>query len=151
MAGWLAGWLAGEHILLSRAENQFCSKAVYSLLFAIVRILFVGMLGSGTWHISKACPPNPLGKANGKYKFVYKRISAYICIYQDIQMITIQTTASHMLRCHEMRTIVRRNAKKLITRPIMTVTSPNSTHIALTYTKMRFDNFFDHTYPPSWS
>ena len=43
------------------------------------------------------------------------------------------------------------NAKKLITRPIMTVTSPNSPHIALTYTKMRFDNFFDHTYPPSWS
>ena len=32
------------------------------------------------------------------------------------------------------------NAKKLITRPIMTVTSPNSPHIALTYTKMRFDN-----------
>ena len=29
----------------------------------------------------------------------------------------------------------------------MTVTSPNSAHIALTYTKMRFDNFFDHTYP----
>ena len=43
------------------------------------------------------------------------------------------------------------NAKKLITRPIMTVTSPNSPHIALTYTKMRFDNFFDQTYPPSWS
>ena len=43
------------------------------------------------------------------------------------------------------------NAKKLITRPIMTVTSPNSPHIALTYTKMRFDNFFDHSYPPSWS
>ena len=43
------------------------------------------------------------------------------------------------------------NAKKLIMRPIMTVTSPNSPHIALTYTKMRFDNFFDHTYPPSWS
>ena len=57
----------------------------------------------------------------------------------------------YMSRCHEMRTMVRRNAKKLITRPIMTVTSPNSTHIALTYTKMRFDNFFDHTYPPSWS
>ena len=50
-----------------------------------------------------------------------------------------------------MRKMVRRNAKKLITRPIMTVTSPNSTHIALTYTKMRFDNFFDHTYHPSWS
>ena len=43
------------------------------------------------------------------------------------------------------------NAKKLITRPIMTVTSPNSPHIALTYTKLRFDRFFDHTYPPSWS
>ena len=43
------------------------------------------------------------------------------------------------------------NAKKLITRPIMTVTSPNSPHIALTYTKLRFDHFFDHTYPPSWS
>ena len=43
------------------------------------------------------------------------------------------------------------NAKKLITRPIMTVTSPNSPHIVLTYTKLRFDNFFDHTYPPSWS
>ncbi len=43
------------------------------------------------------------------------------------------------------------NAKKLITRPIMTVTSPNSPHIALTYTKIRFDNFFDHSYPPSWS
>ena len=43
------------------------------------------------------------------------------------------------------------NAKKLITRPIMTVTSPNLPHIALTYTKMRYDNFFDHTYPPSWS
>ena len=43
------------------------------------------------------------------------------------------------------------NAKKLIRRPIMTVTSPNSPHIALTYTKMRFDNSFDHTYPPSWS
>ena len=42
-------------------------------------------------------------------------------------------------------------ANKLITRPIMTVTSPNSPHIALTYTKMRFDNFFDQTYPPSWS
>ena len=42
------------------------------------------------------------------------------------------------------------NAKKFITRPIMTETSPNSPHIALTYTKLRFDNFFDHTYPPSW-
>ena len=39
------------------------------------------------------------------------------------------------------------NAKKLITRPIMTVTSPNLPHIALTYAKMRFDNFFEHTYP----
>ena len=39
------------------------------------------------------------------------------------------------------------NAKKLITRPIMTVTSPNSPHIALTYTKLRFDHFFYHTYP----
>ena len=42
-------------------------------------------------------------------------------------------------------------AKKLITRPIMTVTSPNSPHIALTYTKLRSDHFFDHNYPPSWS
>ena len=33
----------------------------------------------------------------------------------------------------------------------MTETSPNSPHIALTYTKMSFENFFDHTYPPSWS
>ena len=33
------------------------------------------------------------------------------------------------------------NANKLITRPIMTITSPNLPHIALTYTKMRYDNF----------
>jgi len=43
------------------------------------------------------------------------------------------------------------NAKKLITRPIMTVTSPNSPHITFTDTKFRFDHFFDQTYPPSWS
>ena len=43
------------------------------------------------------------------------------------------------------------SAKKLITRPIMTITSPNSPHIALTYTKLRSDHFFDHNYPPSWS
>ena len=41
--------------------------------------------------------------------------------------------------------------QKLITRPIMTVTSPNSPHITFTDTKVRFDHFFDQTYPPSWS
>ena len=33
------------------------------------------------------------------------------------------------------------NAKKLITSPIMAVTSPNSTHITFTYTKFRFGHF----------
>ena len=37
-------------------------------------------------------------------------------------------------------------AKKLITRPIMAVTSPNSPHITFTYTKFRFDHFFYQTY-----
>ena len=42
-------------------------------------------------------------------------------------------------------------AKKLITRPIMAVTSPNSPHITFTHTKFRFNHFWDQTYPPSGS
>ena len=71
------------------------------------------------------------------------------CIYSDDD--TDDVDGDIYVKVSRKLTNGKKNAKKLITRPIMTVTSPNSPHIALTYTKLRFDCFFDHTYPPSWS
>ena len=85
------------------------------------------------------------------------RITRFLCYFLSLKLATVLfyyafpslgRQGMDMMRCHENLTMEFQR-QKINYEAKMAVTLPNSPHIALTYTKFRFDHFFDLTYPPS--